>query len=389
MPPRFLTGDAIRSASGTLRLGNQVAGLTGVLRYGRGSRNAGTETYRLMPVVTPDIVANTSRAGAAPAVGGDIRVMSFNALNFFSTIDTGQNSCGPFGSAGCRGADSAEELDRQRGKLVSAIRVAGVDIVGLMEIENNASGSLEPIVSGLNTTSGSDNWQFVDTGTIGTDAIRVGLIFDATRVTAVGSFAVLDSGVDSRFNDTKNRPALAQTFASVANGGRVTIAVNHLKSKGSSCDDVGDPDTADGQGNCNLTRTEAAAALASWLASDPTASGDRDTLIIGDLNAYLREDPLRTLRDAGFTNVLETFAGSDAYSFVFRGEAGALDHALASPSLVPQVTGAAEWHINADEPPVLDYNLDFDRDPGLFEPGTPFRASDHDPVIVGLSLVPN
>ena len=36
---------------------------------------------------------------------------------------------------------------------------------------------------------------------------------------------------------------------------RFTVAVNHFKSKGSACNDVGDPDTGDGQGNCNLTRT--------------------------------------------------------------------------------------------------------------------------------------
>ena len=73
-----------------------------------------------------------------------------------------------------------------------------------------------------------------------------------------------------------------------------------------------------------------------------------------------------------------------AYSFVFAGQAGALDHAMASRALYSHVTGAAEWHINADEPSLIDYNLDFGRDTSLFDGATPFRASDHDPVIVGL-----
>jgi uncharacterized protein len=84
--------------------------------------------------------------------------------------------------------------------------------------------------------------------------------------------------------DDKNRPVLAQTFEDLASGERFTVAVNHLKSRGSPCDDVGDPDLSDGQGNCNLTRTAAAEALVDWLSSDPTGSGDGRYLIIGDLN---------------------------------------------------------------------------------------------------------
>ena len=39
-------------------------------------------------------------------------------------------------------------------------------------------------------------------------------------------------------------------------GGMFTVAVNHLKSKGSDCNDVGDPDLGDGAGNCNVTRNQ-------------------------------------------------------------------------------------------------------------------------------------
>ncbi len=386
-PPRYLFPGA-DAAQRTLRLGDRVSALTGTLRYSRGSGSAGTETFRVIPVGEPAIVPGNTRPAIAPSVGGDLRVVSFNTLNFFSTVDSGQRVCGPLGTAACRGADTAAEFERQLKKLTAAILAADADIVGLMEIENTSSASQRAIVEALNVNAGRGRWRFVDTGPIGTDAIRVGFVFDASSVETVGGFAVLDSTVDARFNDAKNRPALAQSFASVANGGVVTIAVNHLKSKGSSCDDVGDPDRSDGQGNCNRTRARAAAALADWLAGDPTGSGDGDVLIIGDLNAYLRADPLQALIDAGYENLLDTFVGPEAYSFVFRGEAGALDHALASRSLAPQVTGVAEWHINADEPPVLDYNLDANRAPGIFDPSEPFRASDHDPVVIGLSLIP-
>ena len=388
MPPRFLFPYSNTTAGRTLRLGDKVSGLTGTLRYSRGSGNAGAETFRLMPVGEPTFVPDGARSAIAPSVGGELRVVSFNTLNFFTTVDSGRRDCGPLGTAACRGADTPDEFERQLRKLAAAILASEADIVGLMEIENNPSASLIAIVDALNAAAGDDDWRFVDTGSIGTDVIRVGFVFDASGVATVGGFAVLDATVDARFNDAKNRPALAQSFTSVANGGVLTVAVNHFKSKGSSCDDVGDPDLSDGQGNCNRTRVDAADALADWLANDPTGSGDRDVLIIGDLNAYLREDPLQTLIDSGYENLLDTFVGSEAYSFVFRGEAGALDHALASRSLAPQVTGVAEWHINADEPPVLDYNLDFDRGPDIFDSSEPFRASDHDPIVIGLSLLP-
>jgi len=178
---------------------------------------------------------------------------------------------------------------------------------------------------------------------------------------------------------------VAQSFQEIGTDDVVTVAVNHLKSKGSPCDDVGDPDVGDGQGNCNGTRDKAAQAMVNWLATDPTASGSGDFLIIGDLNSYAMEDPIVTVESAGYTDLIESFLGTGysngAYSFNFESQSGYLDHGLASPSLVTRVTGAGIWNVNADEPRALDYN-DFNQ-PLLFSPDQ-FRSSDHDPVIVGV-----
>ena len=73
---------------------------------------------------------------------------------------------------------------------------------------------------------------------------------------------------------------------------------------------------------------------------------------------------------------------------MFQGESGYLDHALATASMASQVTGVTEWHINPDEPTVLDYNVEFkstNHVTTLYAPG-PYRSSDHDPIVVGLSL---
>jgi endonuclease/exonuclease/phosphatase family metal-dependent hydrolase len=311
-----------------------------------------------------------------------------NVLNYFRTLDDGTvpgRICGADRKQECRGADDAGELDRQRTKILAALAGLDADVVGLLELENTPG--VDPagdLVAGLNDRADADPYAAIDTGVIGGDAIRVGLIYRPSAVTPVGPFQVLDSSKDPAFIDTANRPVLIQTFQTAA-GGRFTVAVAHLKSKGSDCDDLQDPDIGDGQGNCNLTRTAAAQALATYLASDPTGSGDPDRLIIGDLNSYDHEDPITTLTAAGYADQIKRFGGENAYGYVFDGQAGYLDHALASTSLAAQVTGAGEWHINADEPDVLDYDTSFkpDQQDALFEPNQ-FRASDHDPVLIGM-----
>ena len=382
-PVRYL--DAGATPAYSIRTGDEITDVTGNLRYSRGSGSSGTETWRLVPTVDPLFEQRNPRPGA-PAVSGALRITSFNALNLFTTIDSGQTICGPSGSGGCRGADSSAEFDRQLAKLVTALVMIDADIAGLIELENNPTESLQVIVDAVNAVVGAGSYAFIDTGTIGDDAIKVGFIYKPETATPQGMFAILDSNVDARFDDSRNRPALAQTFTQPSDGAGLTIVLNHLKSKGSDCDSAGDPNAGDGQGNCNQTRTNAASAIADWVALDPTTSGDPDFLVMGDLNAYVAEDPLTALKSAGFTNLIEAAAGADAYSFVFDGQAGALDHALASPSLVPQVAAAIEWHINADEPALLDYNLENGRDPTLFDSTTPYRSSDHDPVVIDFDL---
>ena len=371
------------AAGFSIRTGDSITGATGNLRYSRGSGGGGNERWRLVPTEDAIFDDDNPRPGA-PSVAGAIRVASFNVLNFFSNIDTGQAICGPLGNQNCRGADSAAELSRQLEKTVTAIALMEADIIGLIELENNATASIAAIVNALNSRLGNGTYTFVDTGTINTDAIKTGFIFDSSIIQTKGSFAILDASVDPRFIDNRNRPAVAQSFELIATGAVLTVVVNHLKSKGSPCDSIGDPNVGDGQGNCNMTRTNAAAAIGDWIKTDPTASGDMDFLIIGDLNAYLMEDPLTALKNSGLISLLES--NTSPYSFQFNAMAGALDHALASPSLSGQVVAAIEWHINSDEPPLLDYNLENGRDASLFDPGIPYRASDHDAVIIGLDL---
>ncbi len=359
----------------TLRAGDVVsAGLTGVLDQGPINTNSpSTKDYRLHPTADVGITRVNERAATPPDVDGRLQVASFNVLNYFTTLDS-------------RGADDPAEFDRQRTKIITAILAIDADVVGLMEIENNGydtDSAIYDLVEGLNEEAGAGTYAFVDPGVaqIGTDEIAVGLLYKPDSVTPVGSAAILDDTFDPAYRADYNRPALAQTFEENETGERFTAVVNHLKSKGTSCDDIGDSDAGDGQGNCNLTRTRAMTVEVEWLATDPTGSGDPDFLIIGDLNSYAMEDPISVAKDAGYTDLL----GAADYTYVFDGQSGYLDHALANPDIYEQVTGAAVWHINADEPSVIDYNTEY-KSQDLYAPDA-YRSSDHDPVVVGLNLV--
>jgi VCBS repeat-containing protein len=364
------------SAGGTLRIGAEItAPITGVMSYNFGE-------YKLIAdgVLQIDEATNTDAREAAPAdVGGTLQVASVNTLNYFTTL--GQDD------SNARGADTAEDFARQTDKLVTAITALDADIIGLQELENNGfsdGSAIATLVDALNTRAGADVYAFVDpTGTggeIGTDAITTGLIYRVDAVSVVNS-GILDYTPEGE--SQLNRPTVAALFED-ANGEQITIAVNHFKSKGGS-GTGDDADLGDGQGAYNATRTEAAIQLTEWLASDPFGSGDSDYLIIGDLNAYGQEDPVQAIEDAGYTSLLSSLIGEDAFSYTFDGQRGALDQALASSSLTGQVTGITEWHINSLEPSILGYSSEF-TDPAWFNADDPYSASDHDPLLIGLDL---
>ncbi|MBD1864953.1 MULTISPECIES: ExeM/NucH family extracellular endonuclease [Trichocoleus] len=357
----FLTED------GTLRVGSTVAGLTGVLGFG-------FNNYRLQPTEDPNFVDSNPRTAAPEEVGGNVKVASFNVLNYFN----GDGNGGGFPTS--RGATTAAEFERQSAKIVSAIAALDADVVGLIEIENDGDGSesaIAELVDRLNASLGTKVYDYIRdpaTGT-GTDEIKVAFIYKPETVTPVGTAL---SDPDAVYN----RLPVAQTFVLNANGETFTPVINHLKSKSGTGEGL-DADRGDGQGAFNFTRVQQAEALLGFVNKLKTTTGDSDVLVLGDLNAYGEEDPIDVLRNGGLVDELGRFI-ENPYSYVFAGQSGRLDHALSTASLSEQVTGATEWHINTDEPRILDYNQEFNP-AGLYEP-TPYRSSDHDPVLVGAEL---
>jgi predicted extracellular nuclease len=383
------------AADKTVRAGDTVTDLVGVLDFG--AIGGGGGWYKLQPTETPVFSRTNAREDAPTVVAGNVRVASANVLNFFTTFTDGTDAWGRTGQgctigssapsrSNCRGADNITEFNRQRDKIVNELRAMNADAVGLMEIQNNGDITVSYLVDALNQAIGAPTPTYAyvaKPAATGTDAIRVAMIYKPAVLTPVG-------GALSDGDTVNNRPPMAQTFKVNANGAKFSLVVNHLKSKG-SCGGAGagDTDIGDGQGCWNATRVQQAKRLFTYfIPAVVAAAGDPDVLAVGDFNSYGHEDPIAYLTDNGMVNELERFVRPNGmpYSYVFDGQSGYLDHALASSALSPQVAGATEWHNNADEPDAIDYNLgDTADDPYV---NNPFRASDHDPVVVSLNLAP-
>jgi len=382
------------------RAGDSVGAITGVIDFGLATNNnPGLGDYKIHPTVLPTFAIANSRTSTPAHVGGNVKVASFNVLNFFTTFTDGSTADGQTGqgctlgatvsAANCRGASNLAEFQRQRTKIVEAMAAIDADVLGLMEMQNNGNTAVQNLVSALNARVGAGTYlttALPAQGT-GTDAIRVAMIYKPSRLTAVGA-PVSDTDA------VNNRPTLAQTF--LAKGERFTLLVNHLKSKGScplpgDADAAGNTDSGDGQGCWNALRLQQAQRLRTFVATLQSSSGTNNALLIGDFNAYAQEDPIYNLTSSGYVDQIGRF-NSFGYSFVFDGAAGRLDHALSTGPLSAKVTGVAHWHINADEISLADYNLEFKQPacstcaPDPYRP-TPYRSSDHDPVVVGLTLL--
>ncbi len=342
-------------------------------------------------------------------VGGDIRLATFNVLNYFPT--TGQefvaaapgnlctyfldrasnpitnNSCTPDGP---RGAATADSLARQQDKIVTAINGLDASIVSLEELENSVKFAkdrdfaIDQLVDGLNLDAGADTWAYAPSPApadrpdpADEDVIRTGFIYKPADVELVGGSQILQDEV----NFDNAREPLAQAFkpAGGVDTQAFAVVVNHFKSKSSGDDD------GTGQGLANADRMGQAAALAAFASEFADGLGpDFPVFLAGDFNAYTMEDPMQVLYGEGYAAVESDTAGEETYSF--SGLSGSLDHVLGNVEAMDMVTRADIWDINASESVAYQYSRFNYNVTDFFDGGLPFAASDHNPEIVGLDL---
>jgi predicted extracellular nuclease len=359
---------------GTLRLGDFVNPLVGAIGYS-------FSNYRIQPQDPASVrfVSQNARPGELTTYG-NLVVASANVLNYWTTIGCGDE---------CRGAQTEEQLAVQTKKLVAELRGTGADIIGLQEIENDPTHTpILTLVAALNTAEGAEVWSWIgELDHYNAYPIRNEIIYRNDRVDPVGDPVTIADPIFDDIppgrDDPLGRPPVAQTFE--FNGETFTVINNHFKSKGCGGASGLDEDQGDGQSCFNATRVGQAERVLEMVTELIEATDDPDVIVLGDLNAYLDEDPVLAM-ETGLVNLVRTW-DKDPYSYnFFAGFAapwigrGLLDYAFATPSMADQVKRTEVWHINADEPRFLDWF-----DVSMVAPG-PYRASDHDPVIVSLKI---
>ncbi|WP_460617694.1 ExeM/NucH family extracellular endonuclease [Hymenobacter ruber] len=357
------------AATQTVRAGSTVASLRGIMGYGNSK-------WRIQPLAGADAPNVVTVRPPVPTFGPiDVKIASMNVLNFFNGNGLGA------GFPTSRGALTFDDFQRQRSKILVAISQMNADVVGLMEVENDGTGAnsaVQDLVNGLNQLMGAGTYAFVNDGGANaqpndTDLIHCAILYKPAAVTLSGpAMLVTATGIFER-------PPLAQIFitnrATAAARDTFALVVNHLKSKASGTG--ANADQGDGQGPSNLRRKGQATGLVQFINNTVKPAGTRYVVSVGDYNANYEEDPMDILRAAGF--VLPSPASSASY--LFSGLSGSLDHAVLSGNLVGHAA-VEKWHINASEPEFLEYDIAG----AATDITSPFRSSDHDPVLIGLNF---
>ncbi|AII53383.1 ExeM/NucH family extracellular endonuclease [Hymenobacter sp. APR13] len=352
---------------GTVRVGSTVARLRGIMGFSYGK-------WRIQPLPGPDAPSFNVRRPAVPTFGRlDLKIASYNVLNYFN----GDGAGGGFPTP--RGAKTAEDFARQRAKIIAGLVAMNADIIGLSEMENDGFGpesAVQDLVNGLNQVAGAGTYAFINDGGAtqqpnNTDVIRCAILYKPAAVTPLKAAMVATTpGVFER-------PPLAQLFTTrrTTRPDTLALVVNHFKSK-SSGKGV-DADQNDGQGGSNDRRRTQARELVQFLNKTVKPAGARRVICIGDYNSNYEEDPLDILRAAGLVVVTPPTSAS----YVFRGLTGSLDHCIVTPNLVGFID-VHKWNINSGEPNSLQY----DAAGPATDTQSPFRSSDHDPVLIGVNF---
>ena len=266
------------------------------------------------------------------------------------------------------GPENASDHQKQRTKVSKALAKINADLYGFVEIEQGQS-ALAEIAADLSKNTGRRFNYVNDGGYANGSYTKAGFVYCSDVLEPFGKIRENNTGVKQRKK--------TQAFVEKATGEKFLFSVNHFKAKsGSGSGD--NADQGDGQGTYNGDRVREAQSVLANYAKDCIIFNDSDILIMGDLNAYAKEDPITVLREGGMTDLHRAFHADSSYSYMYRGQAGYLDHALCNSTLYPQVTGMVAYHINSDESDSYTYDKSSDN--------TMFRCSDHDPVIVGLKL---
>jgi endonuclease/exonuclease/phosphatase family metal-dependent hydrolase len=355
-PERIQLDNLGNFAMPTVDVGARLADVVGVVSYG-------FENYEVLLGDAPAVVQASPLEREVSSVQPADALLHVATLNV-ENLDPGD---GPARFA----TIAAAIVDRLRSP----------DILSLEEVQDNngpvndgvvaADLTLQMLINAIATAGGPvyeyrqiDPVDDQDGGEPGGN-IRVAFLFDPSRVDFVdGSLQRLtdpDLGDGDAFASSR-KPLVGQFEF---NGEVLTLVGNHFNSKGSD-----QPLFGPNQPPALVSEAQRVAQaevvgdyVAGLLGADPQAR----VLVLGDLNDFGFSAPLQSLQAVGLNSLLDTLPAGERYTYNFQGNAQALDHMLASDSLLDALQAVD----------VVHYNAEFAE-----------QLSDHDPVLAGFLLEP-
>ncbi len=376
--------DAIRGTTPLdVTTGQRIENVVGVVDYS-------SRTYTILPDMTLQAASPPMSALAVSRAAADeFTVASFNMERFYDA------------AAGSGDVVlTAEAFANRLNKASLVIRnVLGTpDIIGLQEVENiEVLRALAEKVGRDALAAGGSDPRYAGFVEKGNDAgsIEVGFLVKTSRVSVS---SVVQEGKDTVFVNPANGqnerlndrpPLLLRATVRLASAEYpVTVITNHLRSL------IGVEDEKDGP-RVRAKRRAQAEFLARLIQARQSANPDERIVSLGDLNAFqfndgyvdvvgmIRGQPASAsetllggedIVNPDLRNLIETTPGFQRYSFVFNGNAQALDHILVTSNIVARLEFARS---NADFPEVF-----------RSDPNRPERLSDHDMPVAFVALAP-
>lgn len=258
-----------------------------------------------------------------------------------------------------------EQLQLQTLKISKALTSINADIYALCEIQKGDSAA-HMLVNAMNQQAKKDRYAYFSQGWTNSDLISCGYIYRKDRVRPYGE-------PQYAYHDTTNHyhyRLVACGFEDIQSNERFVLNINHLRSKRG---------TGKESNAKRMTNVDSLLVMLHNIQENQIFH-DTDILLVGDYNCYTQEQPIQTLIQNGYEDLVMQY-DSTGYSYVYHSEAGYLDRVFASPTMAKQVKMVRPYHLNTD----YFYSRGFKR--GLDK--TIFRYADHDPILISIQLVPN
>lgn len=361
----------------SLNLGATITNLEAVVKGDHQLQTGQQPTFKnYKPSTTPPSLGKT-----------DLVICSANLQNYFFHL-------GGYASKSTKPAQHSLQCH----KVASALVKMKADLYTVCELEKGKSAPAE-LTFKMNKLTGAKSinegkYGYLLTDTRDGDTISVGFIYNKEHIRPVGQlrFAYDPANPDTRIYAFR---FMLQEFIDLATGTRFFVSLNHPRSK------RGDAAEA------NLKRMNNIQHILHLLDSCQIAG---NVILLGDYNAYSMEQPIQTLIQAGYEDVLMQH-DSLGYSYSYNAECGYLDRVFASPQMASNIVSIHPVHWNTDfyysaafwskynyinnTIPTLELQkkalttemADFPIEKFLSKQGKQnllFRYSDHDPILIGI-----